>query len=637
MPDRERGSLSDQSFSKDGLLNSSLTFLTFSYRENLYGQLDKLVESGKSLDGLIIDLMQTGFSLPLDALVKFAVYAKKLLKPQGVLLFVKGDGAITLTRDDPTGGLTFNSYDSPFGIFTRYPLLADYACATVSGIDRRRLRGGGSTLANHILSTSVPVLSDYGKSVKNDYSLAAPQNWVMQMIDDYASVESIVRNVEERYHLPSDEALRILQEFEAARLIYPVFARIQFLSNCYHNRKPFRLGRYLVACGIISETQLRELLEKQQEEGWGKSQRSFLGLMCVKAGFINTRELEVLLDDQYLYGGYHKRTEDDTNTSRGANIETMRDSMIGSLGAIDTAGLLQSLATAKKTGLLTVDNRDKTLIVAFESGKPTHASLSKLRGYDAMVEFLTTWSEGIFVFRDKGKSLELDDSARLSQSLDRLLLDSALFQDQINQILSIFPQGRDSILERVWNFEALWLQMKTTPLSFIDESPVQMDDRKRIAELAAYIDGLSTLDEVLKSYETWCTHKIMKSIYLLVQLKLANIQQGSLFRPLTIFQKISEEIQNLVGPEDNKVLLNSSLHYVHGDSPAKGRFHIDHEGRISVNLAQMKRSAVPVSAVLLELRRWMEAYLAYSRRQLAGYDAAIVDEIVTKVINNHTN
>lgn len=632
---REQPSSTSPAGNSPDYLGSSLSFLTFSYRENLFSQLDKLVESGKALDGLIIDLIQTGFSLPLDALVKFTVYAKKLLKPQGVLLFVKGDGAITLTRDDPAGGFTFNVYDSPFGIFTRYPLLADYACATVSGIDRRRLRGGGSTLANHILSTSIPVLTEEGRRVKGDFTLPAPQNWVMHMIDDYASVESIVRNVEERHQLPSDEALRILQEFEAARLIYPVFARIQFLSNCYHNRKPFRLGRYLVACGILSEQQLHELLERQQEEGWGKAQRSFLGLLAVKAGFINTRELEVLLDDQYLYGGYHKRTEEELpGVSRTVNIETMRDSMIGSLGAIDTAGLLQSLSTAKKTGLLTVDNRDKTFIVAFEFGRPTHAKLNKLGGYNAMVEFLTTWSEGIFVFRDRSVSSELDDSACLSQSLDRLLLDSALYQDQINQILTGFPQGRDSILERVWNFEALWMQMGSQPMQYMDEVAVLSDDRRRIAELASFIDGLSTLDEVVKSYEKWPTHMIIKAIHLLVKLKLAYIQQGSLFRPLTIFQKIAEEIQQMVGREDNKALLSSSLHYVHGDSQAKTRFHIDHEGRISVNLSQMKKSGIQVSAVLLELRRWMEAYLAYCRRQM---DNRLVDDIVTRVINSHTN
>jgi hypothetical protein len=616
----------------ESYINSSLAYLTFSYRENLFGQLDKLIETGKTLDGLIIDLMQTGFSLPLDALVKFSLYAKRLLNPQGVLLFVKGDGAITLTKDDPAGGLTFHVYDSPFGIFTRYPLLADYVCATVSGIDRRRLKGGGSTLANHILSTSVPVLTAEGRTIKNDFTLPAPQNWLVQMLDDYATVELIIRNVEARYQLPSDEALRILQELEAARLIFPIFSRIQFLSNCYHNRKPFRLGRYMVACGIVTETQLQELLEKQQEEGWGKAQRTFLGLLAVRAGYINTRELEVLLDDQYLYGGYHRRLEEEQpGTPRSVNIETMRDSMIGSLGAIDTAGLLQSLATAKKTGLLTVEDRDRILLIAFSQGRPTHARLNRLHGYDAMVEFITTWSEGIFVFRDKGSSPEFSEVCQVSQSLDRLLLDSALFQDQVNQIFGRLAGGRDAILERVWNFEILWLQATQQPLRYMDEALVTAEDLPLIGELANQIDGLSTLDEVIKSFDRWPTHKVVKALYLFLELKLATIQQTSLFRPLTLLQKIAGEIQVHVGRDDNKALLASSLHYVHGDSPAKGRFHIDHEGRISVNLSQMKRSGVPVSAVLLELRRWMEAYLAYCRRQL---DAQIVDDIVTRAVNN---
>lgn len=611
---------------------STLSFLTYSYRENLFAELERLVEAGKGFDGLIIDLMQTGFSLPLEALVKFSLYAKRLLKPQGVLLFVKADGAITLTKDDPGGGLTFNVYDSPFGIFARHPMLADYVCATVAGIDRRRLRGGGSTLANHILFTSTPVLTDVGRRAKEQFNLPTPQNWVLQVVDDYSSVESITRTLESRHHLPSDEALRMLQELEAEQLIYPIFSRIQFLANCYHNRKPFRLGRYMVAASILSEAQLQELLERQEEEGWGKGQKTFLGLLAVRAGYINTRELEVLLDDQYLYGGYHKKAEDGQGGNRSMNIETMRDSMIGSLGAIDTAGLLQSLATAKKTGLLTVENRDKALIVAFTLGKPTHARMNRLKGFDAITEFLVSWSEGIFVFRDKGSSQELDEGCMLKQTLDKLLLDSALYQDQVNQILSLLPAGRNTILERVWNFETLWNKMSSRPLKYLDETPVSDREKQSIVHLANLIDGLSTLDEVIKSFDIWPGYMIIKSVHLLIEQKLVNIQQASLFRPLSVFQRIVSELQKTIGRDDNKALLQASLHYVHGDSPAASRFHIDNEGRVSVNLSQVKSSGTPVSAVLLELRRWMEAYLAYCRRQI---DPHIVDNAVAKIVNNN--
>lgn len=606
---------------------STLSFLTYSYRETLFAELERLCETGKTFDGLIIDLMQTGFSLPLEALVKFSHFAKRLLKAQGVLLFVKADGAITLTKDDPGGGLTFNAYDSPFGIFARHPMLADYVCATVAGLDRRRLRGGGSTLANHILFTSTPVLTDHGRRAKDEYALPTPQSWVIAVIDDYSTVESITRNLETRHQLPADETLRIMQELEAANMIFPIFSRIQFLANCYHNRKQFRLGRYMVAAGILTEAQLQELLERQSEEGLGRGQKTFLGLLAVRAGYLNMRELEVLLDDQYLYGGYHKKASDD----QGRNIETVRDSMIGSLGAIDSAGLLQSFATAKKTGLLTVENRDKALVVSFNNGRPTHARMNKLKGYDAMVEFLVCWSEGIFVFRDKGITNELDDSCVLSPPLDKMLLDSALAQDHVNQVLNLLPGNRNTILERVWNFETQWQKLEQRPLRYLDESTVSQTDKSNIVELVNLIDGLSTLDEVIKGYDSWPTHMIVKTIHLLLDNKLVNVQQASLFRPLSIFQRIVAELQKTIGRDDNKALLHASLHYVHGDSAAANRFNIDTEGRVSVNLAQVKASGAPVSAVILELRRWMEAYLAYCRRQI---DPQTVDNVVAKVVNS---
>ncbi|MBX9668805.1 MAG: DUF4388 domain-containing protein [Candidatus Obscuribacterales bacterium] len=623
----------DLTLDERGYFGAAQTFLTYSYRENLFAQLDRLVEAGKTVDGLIIDLMQTGFSLPLDALAKFAQYAKRLLKPSGVLLFVKADGAITLSKDDTSGALTLNVYDSPFGIFARHPLLADYVCATVSGIDRRRLRGGGSTLATHILYNSVPVVREEGREVKNDFTLPAPQNWVLQLIDDYSSVESVVRTLEARNQLPADETLRILQEMESQRFIYPIFARVQFLSNCYHNRKRFRLGRYMVAAGILTESELQDLLEQQQEEGWGKQQKTYLGLLAVRQGFISTRELEVLLDDQYLYGGYNAdRMKDPASKERAMNTDSMRDSMIGSLGAIDTAGLLQSLSTAKKTGLLSVENRDKSCTVAFSMGKPTHAKMNHLTGIDAMTEFLVDWSEGIFVFKDKATSPELDDTCALSQSLDKMLLDSALYQDQLNQILGNLPSGKNTILERVWNFETLWSKTLEKKLKYMDESTPSDEDKQNIISLVQLIDGLSTIDEVTRSFDIWPGYMIMKAIQLLIDNKLVSIQQASLFRPLTVFQKITGEIQEVIGKEDNRAILEASLHYVHGDSPASNRFNIDHEGRVSVNLSQVKRAGAPVSAVLLELRRWMEAYLAYCRRQS---DPAVIDEIVTRIIDSH--
>ena len=605
-------------------------FLTYSYKENLFAELERLLQEQRRFDGLIIDLMQTGFSLPLDSLMKFHSYAKRLLRPQGVLLFIKADAAVTLTRDDPGGGLTLNTYDSPFGIFARYPQLADYLCATVSGVDRRRMRGGGSTLANHILYTSTPVLTAKGLQAKASFELAAPENWILQSIDDYASVEFIVTAMEEQRGMRADETLRLLQELETDNVIFPVFSRIQFLAGCYHNHKPFRLGRYMVVSGIITAAQLEELLELQQEEGWGRHQRTFLGLLAVRRGFLNTRELEILLHDQYLYGGYHKvEAQDVPSASRKRTFETMKNSMIGSLGAIDGAGLLQSIATAKKTGVLTVEDRDKSFVLAFKEGRPTHARLRKLKGHEAITEFLVCWSEGIFVFRDSGSDKECDDACLLRYPLDKMLLDAALHQDNVNQIISQLPGERNVILERVWNFDNVWAQMCGQALRYFDETPVIDPDREKIPRLGALIDGLTTLDEVIRSFDEWPTHLILKAVQLLVDYKLVHVQQTSLFKPLTVFQRMVGELQGLLGAELNRSILEASLHCVHGDSHVTQRFNIDKDGRVSVNLSQVKSSCTPVSTVLLELRRWMEAYLAFARRQA---DPRSIDSAIARVV-----
>ncbi len=619
----------DELVEQRSYLSYAYVYRTYAYRETLFSEFDRLVEEGKVFDGLIIDLQQTGYSLPLDTLVKFHGYGRRLLKPQGVLLFVKTDGAITLTRDDPAGGLTFNVHDSVFGIFARYPLLADYVCATISGIDRRRLRGGGSTLANHILCTSIPVLTAEGTRSKNAFEMPAPQNWALQLIDDYSAVELIARLMETQYRVPFDETLRILQELESEKMIYPIFSRIQFLSNCYHNRKPFRLGRYLVAAGIVTPSQLEQLLEIQQEEGWGRNQKTMLGLLAVRNGYLNTRELEVLLNDQYLYGGYHKVGADEDAATQ-ASIESMKDSMIGSLGAIDPAGLLQSLSTSGRTGLLTVENRDKAIVVAITEGKPTHALMHMLKGYDAITEFVVAWNEGIFVFRDSAESKDLDESCSLHQSLDRLLLDSALYQDQTREILSRLPGGRNAIVERVWNFDAVWSKLSAENLKYLDGTQVSSEDLTAIQWLSQLIDGWTTIDEVTKLFDGRPSYVVIRLLQLLIDYRLAKIQQQSLFRPLAVFQQIATQMESMVGSAQNKSLLEASLRYVHGDSEAAHRVRVDHDGRVSVNLAYVKQTGASMSDVLLEVRRWMEAYLAHCRREA---DPRFVNDLVAKVVH----
>jgi hypothetical protein len=201
----------------------------------------------------------------------------------------------------------------------------------------------------------------------------------------------------------------------------------------------------------------------------------------------------------------------------------------------------------------------------------------------------------------------------------------------MTKVLNSLPQGRNSILERVWNFETLWEKLSQQNLQYGDLTAVSPQDIAMIVKLASTIDGLTTMDEIIRSFDLWPTFQILRAIQLLIDIGLINVQHSSLFRPLSIFQRITAELHNTIGQEENRKLLISSLHYVHGESESASRFIVDASGRISLNLSQVKRSETSLSEVIQELRKWMEAYLAHCKRKIP---AEIVDNIVAKIIND---
>jgi hypothetical protein len=143
------------------------------------------------------------------------------------------------------------------------------------------------------------------------------------------------------------------------------------------------------------------------------------------------------------------------------------------------------------------------------------------------------------------------------------------------------------------------------------------------------IDGFCSVDDMVKRFDIWPTHKVLKAIYLLLEQNLVFVQKSSLFGPLTAFQKISVGVEEMIGREANKVILQASLHIVHGESTAADRFQVDQNAQISVNLNHMKVSEQPVSEVLVELRQWMEAYLAYCRQKV---DPLAIDTLVAATV-----
>jgi hypothetical protein len=611
-------------------MSNSPSFLTISYEKNIFSSLDKLVQQGCLLDGLVIDLTATGFTLTLENVCTFILYAKKLLHPQGVFLFVKSGGSISLVKDDPAGGLNINLHDSPLGIFMRSPLLAEHVYATINGIEKVRPSYDGSSLANHIFLTTVAVLTRKGHSELAQEKLPIKLNWFLQLVDGYRTLEGIHIDLKRQHHLDWMDFLTLVQQADSSGFIFPVFARAEFLAKCYENKKAFRFGRYLVASGVVSEAQLMGLLEQQKDNHNGKNGSQLLGDLALARGLISARQLELLLADQYLYGGYRgENREKALLTTASIQSAGVCDSMIGNLGAIDTPGLLQSLSTAGKTGLLTVDSQGRTLSVAFLDGKVTHAKLGRLRGKDALVEFATGWSEGIFVFRDKVLSADLVDDCKVASGLNRILLDSALCQDHIAEILAGFNGGGNIVLECAEDFEQLVAVLRAGEPQLIDETVPGVEEWRIIGELSQLIDGITPLEEIIRNFDIWPSHKILKAVYLLSQSGLLHEQKENLFRPLKRFQLIVQAISDHLGVEDSKVLLQSSLHYSLGQAGLECRFRISSKGQISVDISQMRASGESVAEIVAQLRKWMEAYLSYCKQRL---EPLVVEEIIQNVL-----
>jgi diguanylate cyclase (GGDEF)-like protein len=193
----------------------------------------------------------------------------------------------------------------------------------------------------------------------------------------------------------------------------------------------------------------------------------------------------------------------------------------GELGVFDPAALLQSLATAQKTGVLTVQARDgKQLWMLFEGGKPIQARLGKFAGSSAIVEFVTTFEEGNFNFQEKvmsGKETmtklpKLEEAFNVTKGLERCLMDGALAQDNYNAAKSIISTG-EMFIRPVppVEFAARWQALGQLP-----EPPTQ-EEFNIMSEIVQRADGNTTLTNIFRALDGIPTSTLWRSAALLVQ------------------------------------------------------------------------------------------------------------------------
>jgi hypothetical protein len=87
--------------------------------------------------------------------------------------------------------------------------------------------------------------------------------------------------------------------------------------------------------------------------------------------------------------------------------------MVGTLEDLPPIRLLQELAVASKTGILTVTDEGKLINIVLLSGKPIYARVATVnsKGREAMDEFLRSQKQGSYAFLDKLESEPIVASA----------------------------------------------------------------------------------------------------------------------------------------------------------------------------------------------------------------------------------
>jgi hypothetical protein len=562
---------------------------------------------GQKYKSLILYQGDGRFNLSSKSMMKLIEQAPKLLEEGGFVVTLAQDMALSLANVGSGADLVVKTYSPPDALFTRYPRLVPVIQGEFpefSYLSEDFFRG---SFRQSLFKATVPILTPAGVIRHKKASTNILEEFCLLGIDGDRCVGKIIEVLCERRGTSENDVIELLLRFEAEGIIYPISKRVDFLTSCYQKKTSFRIGRFFVACGLLADSQLGALLEEQEELLFSKNVRKPIGQLAQEAGYLNEAYLRLLLKDQALYSQHIN--EFSFSGFNNKNAGDYGGSFFGTLGAVDQAMLLQTIASARRSGLLTVEGERGNLVVAFEDGLPRAAKMNRVRGRQAVVEFLALWNEGLFSFRESSMEQQLKGDCLFKGALDRLLLDGAFVSDLISQIFSALPQREETILERVWNFEQLCQNLQREPLLLLDETKFPPDEWGKLQELTANIDGLLTIREVLNLAPEFSFHKGLFLIQAFIERGLVTFQQGVLVKELNDFEKLLSEHQSSFPKEELREILEFSLELCSLDGTIKEIISLGYDNYPQLNHAALRREGVPIQAILEKIKLWRSNYL----------------------------
>ncbi|MBS1952858.1 MAG: DUF4388 domain-containing protein [Cyanobacteria bacterium SZAS-4] len=578
------------------------------YGPDLLAELSGLAQGKHLFDAVLIDATTCGYLFTAEVLIEAGRLANALLEVQGALVFLKKDKAIAIVRDTLMGSLTFH-------IFENHSELFDYSAPLAKHVQAALGKSAGvieesTDLAQQVLMSTVPVLTHLGIKLKAGMDQPRKRNAVIAAVDNYTPLSTISHRITSQGKMSAEELLEELKALEQSRAIYPIFNKVPFLVNCFRNQTPFTLKDLLVASKLVTQDQLDEMLFELQSVPI--KERVTIGPLAVKKGFINTRQLEIALQDQAFYG----QTSDSEKVKlvKTSGEETQVQSLVGHLGTTDPSNLLQNIATNRETGVLSVEYKDLQFRAQFEVGKLTHAKVGKVGGNSSVIEFASSWKDGIFVFIQRTPPPDLaKEHCKVTKPLDKLLLDAALAKDNTDSVLKKLPKGINSVLEKVDDDNGLLETLLEDPQ---EKKPVSKAEMERAQRIWAAMDGITSLSTSIRYLGDITTSELTTAVNLLLHHELVKVPKVDLHGPLDKFQQLVGAVGDKITSELSLAFLRLALRDSIGYSGRARIFTMGSKGEVGVDLAAARSAQTSLSVIIKDIENWQVKYIEYVSQEL---------------------
>jgi diguanylate cyclase (GGDEF)-like protein len=192
----------------------------------------------------------------------------------------------------------------------------------------------------------------------------------------------------------------------------------------------------------------------------------------------------------------------------------------GELGVLDCAGLLQSIATSQKTGLLSVqDDTGRQLLVSWEKGRPRQAKLDNIVGVPAIIEFVVTFETGTFTFQQR-QNYSIDNAGEdIGESLERILMEGALSEDHVRAAKRLIP-NMELLVRAVPGIENAyrWLRLQ-------EDREVTRDELACMRTLIKLADGNKSLTKIFLDMKDSPSYIVWRAAGVLVENRLLQVKK----------------------------------------------------------------------------------------------------------------